>query len=263
MDGSVNDDFAAAKQAKLDRIRPLLAREPEIETALHFNFLTEAVRERHGIVDTDAVSEHPYDPFALDIINSNADGLVLDCGAGRRATYLPNVVNYEIVPYDSTDVLGPAEELPFRDAVFDGALCLNVLEHVRDPFRAAREIARVMKPDARLYCVVPFLQARHGYPHHYYNMTSEGLQNLFVDVLHIDRAGLLLSGLPVWSVHGMLSSWLGGLAGATRERFLRLTVAELLRDPVAQLQEDYVTALSDEKNFELATTTAVFATKRR
>jgi hypothetical protein len=26
---------------------------------------------------------------------------------------------------------------------------------------------------------VPFLQPLHGYPHHYYNMTGEGLRNLF------------------------------------------------------------------------------------
>jgi hypothetical protein len=35
-----------------------------------------------------------------------SDGLVLDCGAGLRDIYFDNVVNYEIVDYDTTDVRG-------------------------------------------------------------------------------------------------------------------------------------------------------------
>ena len=143
------------------------------------DFHSTELREKFSIVDTINVSAHGYDPYAQAIINENKDGLVLDCGAGSRGDYLPNVVNYEIVDCPSTDVRGVAEARPFRDGVFDGVLCLNVPEHVKDPFCAVREIARVMKPGARLDCVVPFLQPLHAYPHHYYNKTAEGLRNLF------------------------------------------------------------------------------------
>lgn len=254
-------DFSTAKRAKLSRLRPLLAREPDEETALHFNFLSAEIRARFGIVDTTAVSQHGYDPYAVNLINRHAGGLVLDCGAGKRPDYLENVVNFEIVPYESTDVLGVGEDLPFRDGSFDGVLCLNVLEHVKDPFRVAREIARVLKPGGELYCVVPFLQPVHAYPHHYYNMTSQGLCNLFDGRLQVTDTLMLASGVPIWTLSSILQIWASGLTGETREKFLNLRVADLLRDPIPQLQEDYVKSLSREKNFELASTTGILAVK--
>jgi SAM-dependent methyltransferase len=250
-----------SKRTKLDRLRPLLKTAPIKETAHCLDFLSPELREKFSIVDTTNVSAHGYDPYAQAIINENKDGLVLDCGAGSRGDYLANVVNYEIVDYPSTDVRGVAEALPFRDAVFDGALCLNVLEHVKDPFCAAREIARVMKPGARLYCVVPFLQPVHAYPHHYYNMTAEGLRNLFAEYLVTDRQEVIAGGLPVWTLSWFLGSWVNGLPVEKREPFLNMRVADLIGDPMRLLDADFVRFLSIEKNFELASTTALFAHK--
>ena len=42
-------------------------------------------------------------------------------------------------------VVADAEELPFEDAAFDVASALEVLEHVRDPARAASELRRVVR----------------------------------------------------------------------------------------------------------------------
>ncbi|MBB3571263.1 hypothetical protein [Rhizobium sp. BK491] len=85
------------------------------------------MRELSGISDTDAVSAHGYDRHGLDIVAKYKDGLVLDCGAGRRDVYFDNVVNFEIVPYDSTDIGGVREELPFKDNTFDAILSIAVL----------------------------------------------------------------------------------------------------------------------------------------
>ena len=92
-------------------------------------------------------------------------------------TPLDNVVNYEIVDYDTTDVIGLGDTLPFNDCVFDAVISIAVLEHVRYPFACAAEIVRVLKRGGELECSVPFLQPLHGYPHHYYNMTSQGLRH--------------------------------------------------------------------------------------
>lgn len=55
----------------------------------------------------------------------------MDCGAGCRSDYYENVINYEIVSYDSTDVVGVGESLPFEDETFDAVLSCAVLEHVK------------------------------------------------------------------------------------------------------------------------------------
>ena len=85
------------------------------------------------------------------------DDLVLDVGAGRRSVYYKNVVNLEISPYLTTDVRAVAEELPFESCSFAGVVSIALLEHVRDPFRAASEMIRVLKPAGELVCCVPFL----------------------------------------------------------------------------------------------------------
>jgi SAM-dependent methyltransferase len=228
-----------------------------------YNCLPRELRERYQIVETPNVSAHGYDHFAQAIVTRFRTGWVLDCGAGSRGDFFPNVVNLEVADYPSTDVLGVAEELPFRDNSFDGALCMNVLEHVRDPFKAAREIARVLKPGGELYCVAPLLQPVHGFPHHYYNMTSHGLMNLFSGLLTIDKPLLLETGLPIWSLTWMLKRWHQGLPPGERQDFREMRVGDLLGDPMEYLKRPFVTELPNDLNYELASTTGILASKPR
>jgi SAM-dependent methyltransferase len=251
-----------SRSAKHEAIRPLL-REASIwnETPDCFNCLPPGLREKYEIVDTANVSAHGYDPFAQAIVNRFRSGWVLDCGAGRRGDWLPNVVNLEVVAYPSTDVLGVAEEIPFKDNSFDGILCMNVLEHVKDPFMAAREIARVLKPGGELYCVAPLLQPVHGYPHHYYNMTSQGLANLFTGLLRIEKPLLLQTGLPIWSLTWILKRWHQGLPPGERQEFRDMRVGDLIGDPMDYLNKPFVTELPNDFNYELASTTGILASK--
>lgn len=227
------------------------------------DFLTDELRLKAGIVDTDAVSANGYDGYVLSLIDEFRDGLVLDCGAGRRPVCYPNVVNYEIVDYDTTDVIGVGEVLPFRDGTFDAVISIAVLEHVKDPFACARELVRVMKPGGKLICCVPFLQPLHGYPNHYYNMTGQGLRALFEPSLVVDDHRVIDSLLPVWSLTWIVQSWARGLRGAAREEFLDLKLRDLLSSPNELLARRWVQDLPDDKNFELASATMVFAHKEK
>lgn len=231
-------------------------------TANHFNFLTEEHKREFKIVETENVAANEYDEIASGIIEKYSDGLILDCGAGKHSADHPTVIYYELVDYPSTDVLGVGESLPFQDETFDAVFSLNVLEHTADPFRCAREISRVLKKNGTLYCVAPFLQPLHAYPNHFYNMSGQGLLNLFEADFEIIEHKVPLSGVPIWTLNWFLGSWVNGLVGKTREDFLNLTVRELTaEEPLQYLQRDFVTELTTEKNFELACTTMILCKK--
>src|SRR5258705_919932 len=258
----VRGDHAVVQRAKCDALVPLLRLDlPHERRGPKWDFLTPGLRREFSIVGTANVSANTYDGNALALIEDAEEGWVLDCGAGRRDTYYPNVVNFEIVDYDSTDVLGVGEALPFKDDAFSAVISVAVLEHVRDPFACAREIIRVLKPGGRLYCSVPFLQPLHAFPHHYFNMTHQGLRSLFERGLVIERQEVIDSMKPIWTLEWLVRAWAEALSPTARKRFLSQRLEEFVRPPIEHLHEDYVRELSPEKNFELACATVLFAKK--
>lgn len=276
------NDQAALKAAKLERVAAIaqcpacgardFAREPEAlrcagcgaaypRGAGHIDFLTAELRAAFDIVPTANVSANIYDGEALNIVHRLHDGLVLDCGAGLRERYYANVVNCEIVAYDSTDVLAVGERLPFADASFDAVFSFAVLEHVKDPFACGRELLRVLKPGGSLYCQVPFLQPLHGYPHHYYNMTTAGMRSLFGDAIRVHVAGPFLFGQPVFALSWILNRYVEGLPVAERAAFRAMTVEELLQPGGKYLGSAFVTALAAASREELSCCNLLIATK--
>lgn len=254
--------ISEVKKDKLARIRPLLRKDMRmVESDECLDFLTAELRTQFNIIDTDAVSSNVYDMHSVALIEKHRDGIILDCGAGKRGVYYDNVVNFEIVAYDTTDVRGVGEVLPFKDNSFDAVFSLAVLEHVKDPFQCAKEIIRVLKPGGDLMCCVPFLQPMHGYPHHYYNMTEQGIRNLFEPHIAIDRHEVYGTVRPIASLTWILNSWKDGLHGAAQDEFLNLTVSDLLGAPDDYKNREFVKQLSREKNFELASATVIFGKK--
>jgi SAM-dependent methyltransferase len=228
----------------------------------HFDLLPRDLAALSGIEHTDNISSWGHDPIATEIIQSHADGLVLDAGSGFKSTLFDHVVNLEVVAYPSTDVLSVGEHLPFESGSFDAALSLNVLEHVRDPFRCASELARVVRPGGKLYASTPFLQPYHGYPHHYYNMTASGLENLFSDAFVVEELEVPASALPIWTLTWFLNSYVAGLPRDVSERFRKLSVEELMRPAEEYLDRDFVTELRNSANVELACGLIFVGTRR-
>ncbi|ULO22563.1 class I SAM-dependent methyltransferase [Methylocystis sp. SB2] len=250
------------RKMKIHKLRPLLRADmPMRQRDGKLDFLTPELRDAAGLAEVENVSSHNYDEVALGIIDKHADGLVLDCGAGRRDWYFPNVVNYEIVDYDSTDVLGVGEELPFVDGAFDAVISVAVLEHVRDPFRCAKELARVLKPSGELFCCMPLLQPVHAYPHHYFNATPQGLCRLFESDIAVEE-GSLTPIHPLWAISWVLNSWSQALPESTRARFRDMPVGALTGQPLALLDEPFAAELPREKQLELACATVLVAKKR-
>ena len=252
------------RQRKMDRIKPFLRTDmAHVWRDGRADYLTDALRAETRIIDTTNVSALGYDADMQAVIDKHRGGFVLDCGAGSKSDYLEHVYNLEIVSYNSTDVLAVGEYLPFKDNTFDAVLSVAVLEHVRDPFRCAAEIMRVLKPGGDLLCAIPFLQPLHGYPHHYFNATPQGHRRLFEGML--DNATLTLPDAcqPIFSLQWILQSWVTGLQGHpdTQTAFLNTRIADLLDPPWTLVNRPFSRNLPIDRQFELASGTVLSGQK--
>ena len=84
--------------------------------------------------------------------------LVIGCRSGVEPSALAGRIPSHVVgvdvSFDGAAGLGPqvslvqgdARQLCFRQGVFDAVYCYHVIEHVRDPARAVREMFRVLRP---------------------------------------------------------------------------------------------------------------------
>lgn len=111
-----------------------------------------------------------------------AGARVLDMGAGS-CPYRPQFAHCR---YETQDFAGLSDEqlrhggygqidyrcdiakVPVADDSFDAILCTEVLEHVREPAKAVREMARILKPGGRLLLTAPLGSGIHQEPYHYY-----------------------------------------------------------------------------------------------
>lgn len=114
-------------------------------------------------------------------------GRVLDVGAGDRwiAAHLGPRSEYIALDYPTTgrdlyrakpDVFADAASLPFANGTFDAVICLEVLEHVRNPQGVLDEISRVLRADGVAWLSMPFLYPIHDAPHDYQRFTAHGLK---------------------------------------------------------------------------------------
>ncbi len=141
--------------------------------------------------------------ITLPLMKQYAKGNLLDLGCGD----LPFKSELEgfVSRYDSLDFFPRNDDLTYvadiqnmpivPDEGYDSAICLEVLEHVPDPFRAAQEIYRVLKPGGVLIATVPHLSRLHDVPYDYYRYTKYGLQYLlaqagFEVVELVERGGI-------------------------------------------------------------------------
>lgn len=110
------------------------------------------------------------------------------------------------------DIAGPLDDLkkalPFP--AYGGIICSHVLEHVRDPFRAAANLAAVLAPSGLLFVQSPWVQAFHAFPDDYWRFSLSGLFALFeglepVDVFYSGGSSdqayrVRRDGKPDWSL---------------------------------------------------------------
>ena len=62
---------------------------------------------------------------------------------------------------------------------FDGGICMDLLEHVENPFIVAENISRSLVRGALLFVTVPWIWELHYHPKDYWRFAPQGLEELF------------------------------------------------------------------------------------
>lgn len=134
------------------------------------------------------------------------DALCLSIGGGPGRCH-PSLVNLNVAPFPHVEVVADAHQLPYADNCVDAIFCEAVIEHLSQPLVAAKEMFRVLKPGGEIFVATPFLQAYHGYPHHYQNFTMTGHVQLFtVQGFTVSESGCCVG--PIYTMFNLSSKFL-------------------------------------------------------
>ena len=163
---------------------------------------------------------------------NSTEEVIVNLGGGS-SDFGPRVINVDILPYASVDIVSSIDCLPFEDATIDQIINIAVLEHVPNPIEVVAEFYRVLKPGGKLYCFVPFIQGFHASPWDYQRYTKPGLMTLFsqFEIVSIKSAG------PTSGMLWTLQEWLAVLFsfGSKRVHTLIWLVLLLITFPIKYL----------------------------
>jgi ubiquinone/menaquinone biosynthesis C-methylase UbiE len=71
------------------------------------------------------------------------------------------------VDYSALDIVSDITDIPVEDVSFDAIMCIEVIEHIKNPLLAFEEFSRILKKDGILILTAPFNSLTHYAPHHY------------------------------------------------------------------------------------------------
>lgn len=164
-----------------------------------------------------------YDPWVHRIVLQSlpANSVILDLGAGNMAFSLPNVIRMDVTLTPYVDVVGDAHALPFLPKTFDFIFSLAVVEHLRQPFVAAQEMYNALRYGGYVYGECNFVFPYHGYPHHYFNASQQGLEHVFASFMRL-RSGVAPYQMPSFAVRALLESYRRDLAFGDEHNTRRL-----------------------------------------
>ena len=117
------------------------------------------------------------------LLHALNDGRGLNVGCGDTRID-PRMVNVDLAVTPAVTALADALALPFAEDCFALIISQETVEHVSNPFRAVREMARVLRPGGTLYLQAPFIIGYHPGPEDYWRFSRAGMRRL------VEQAGL-------------------------------------------------------------------------
>jgi len=150
-----------------------------------------------------------YDPWVHRAILQSLldDQIVLEVGAGNMALDDPNIIRMDVMLSPYVDLVADVHHLPFLPESLDFVFSLAVFEHLRNPFQAADSIYEALKDGGYIYHECNFVMPYHGYPHHYFNASLQGLEQLFERFTPL-RKGVAPYQMPSFALETVLRAYL-------------------------------------------------------
>lgn len=88
--------------------------------------------------------------------------------------------------YGEIDYVSDIVDIPAIDNEFDLILCTEVLEHVPEPIKAIKEMARILKQNGHILLTAPLGSGLHQLPYHYYGGFTPEWYNKFLNLNGIE-----------------------------------------------------------------------------
>ena len=143
------------------------------------------------------------------------DAFIINLGSGVHRVR-EGAVNLDIAPHEGVDVIADVHRLPFKNDSADAVVAECLLEHLKNPEAAVKEIYRVLKPGGMMYVSTPFIIGYHSSPDDYQRWTTSGLRELLKDFKK-KEFGILVG--PTNAMTYILREWLA-TALSFNSRFL-------------------------------------------
>jgi ubiquinone/menaquinone biosynthesis C-methylase UbiE len=132
-----------------------------------------------------------FDEFVKDIRGTlKMSSVLLDAGAGdcRFKDYFLDInIKYigmdlgvadSELNYEKLDIKGDLRNIPLEDQSVDTIICIQVLEHLPEPWKVLAEFNRVLKKGGYLFISCPQNVPIHQVPYDFFRYTPFGLRSL-------------------------------------------------------------------------------------
>lgn len=127
------------------------------------------------------------------------DQIVVEIGSGTVTLDDPCIIRTDVIFTPFVDVVADAHALPFLPESVDYIFSLAVFEHLRNPFQAGQSIWETLKDGGYVYHDCNFIIPYHGYPHHYFNATEQGMAQVFQQFTRL-RSGVAPYQMPSFAL---------------------------------------------------------------
>lgn len=212
--------------------------------------------------ESELVVRETYDPWVHRIILQSLldDQIVVEIGSGNMALDDPCIIRMDIKLSPYVDLVADAHFMPFLPESVSYVFSLAVFEHLRNPFQAAQSIDHVLRDGGYIYHECNFVFAYHGYPHHYFNMSLQGLEQVFARFDPI-QTGVAPYQMPAFALDMILRTYLRNSSAAESPHGYRLV--QLLEQLIAQPLKDYDIYFDEQGALNLAAGTYFCGFKKK